>query len=285
MPSFDAVTLNHLYAMFKGEPGTRKSGSALSFPLPHYWFSWDRKMDGLMIPARNWGIDKTKIDYDDYMDWNPALKKLEGFRVNCKYKTIIIDSITSCADAINRQTLKLKTGTSTKSGEDKGKLIAGIPVNSIEDFNAEESALKELVSITKDIQSYHGLNVILIAHVIQKDQKNASGQVTHVSRTIVTAGKGIAAKLPAYCSEIYHFNIKGGGFGSGGGYSILTKHTGDDFARSSLDLDAEIVFNDDPLYPKWIRPAIDRMQSADADGKKDGTNVTQPNVTPFTKNS
>lgn len=279
MPSFEAVTLDYLYCLFKGEPGTRKSGSALSFPMPQYYFSFDRKMDGLIIPAKKWGIDKTQIDYDDYMDWNPALKKLEGFRTTCKYKTIIVDSITSCADAINRQTLKLKLGTSTKAGEDKGKLIAGIPVNSIEDFNAEESALKELVSLTKDIQGYHKCNIILIAHVIQKDQKNASGQVTHVSRTIVTAGKGIAAKIPAYCSEVYHFNIKGGGFGTGG-YSILTRHTGEDFARSSLELDAEIVFNDDPLYPKYIRPAIDRMTPNKGDSKSDGTTT---NVTPFNK--
>lgn len=274
MPNLEAVTLENLYSLFKGEPGTRKSGAALSYPGPQYWFSFDRKMDGLIIPMRKWGINPKDIDYDDYMDWNPALKKLEGFRVNCKYKTIIIDSITSCADAINRQTLRLKLGTNTKAGEEKGKLIAGIPVNSIEDFNAEESALKELVSITKDIQGHHKINIILIAHVIQKDQKNASGQVTHVSRTIVTAGKGIAAKIPAYCSEVYHFNIKGGGLTGTGGYSILTRHTGEDFARSSLDLDSEIVFNDDPLYSRWIRPAIDRMRTVEQ-----LTQTTQPTTT------
>jgi hypothetical protein len=30
----------------------------------------------------------------------------------------------------------------------------------------------------------------------------------HTSRTIVTAGKRVAAKIPAYCSEVYHFGIK-----------------------------------------------------------------------------
>jgi hypothetical protein len=285
MPNMDAVTLENQYCLFKGEPGTRKSACALSYPGPQYWFSFDRKMNGLWIPKRNWGLKSSHITYDDYMDWNPALKKLEGLRVNNPYKTIIIDSITSCADAINRQTLRLKTGTSTRAGEDKGKTIAGIPVNSIEDFNAEESALKELVSLTKDIAGYHGCNIILIAHVIQKDIKNASGQVTHVSRTIVTAGKGIAAKIPAYCPEVYHFNIKGGGFGSGN-YSLLTRHTGDDFARSSLDLESEIVFNDEPLYPNFIKPVIDKM-IADEETKRakeqaESTTTTK-NVTPFTK--
>lgn len=275
MPNLDSVTLENLYCLFKGEPGTRKSGCALSFPGKQYWFSFDRKMDGLLIPMRKWGINPKMVDYDDYMDWTPALKKLEGFRTVNPYKTIIIDSITSCADAINRQTLRIKSGS---GGSEAGKRVAGIPVNSIEDFNAEESALKELVSLTKDIQGYHGCNIILIAHVIQKDVKNASGQVTHVSRTIVTAGKGIAAKIPAYCSEVYHFNIKGGGMTGTGGYSILTKHTGDDFARSSLDIDSEIVFNDEPLYPKWIKPAIDKTRP---EGKTEPTTEPKHANNPF----
>lgn len=275
MPTLDAVKLESLYCLFKGEPGTRKSAAALSFPGPQYWFSFDRKMDGLIIPMKKWGIDPKTVTYDDYMDWTPALRKLEGFRTTFPYKTLVIDSITSCADAINRQTLRLKSGTSTKGGDEKGKTIAGIPVNSIEDFNAEESALKELVSLTKDIQGYHKVNIVLIAHVIQKDVKNASGQVTHVSRTIVTAGKGIAAKIPAYCSEVYHFNIKAGGFGTGG-YSILTRHTGDDFARSSLELEPEIVFNDEPLYEKWLAPAI-------VNTKPQPTETIPTNVSPFVK--
>jgi len=259
MPNLESITFSNLYSLFKGEPGTRKSTAALSYPKPQYWFSFDRKMDGLILPMRHWQIDPKLIDFDDYMDWNPALEKLKRFQTNCPYKTIVIDSVTSCADAINRQTLRLKSGTKTQGGEAAGKTIAGIPVNSIEDFNAEESALKELVSITKDIAGYHKINVILIAHVIQKDVKNTAGQVTHVSRTIVTAGKGIAAKIPAYCSEVYHFNIKGGKLTGDGKYSLLTQHTGEDFARTSLNLDSEITFDDQPLYDKWIKPAIDDM--------------------------
>lgn len=254
MPNMTDVKFDNIFCLFKGEPGTRKSTAALSFPTPQYWFSFDRKMDGLYLPMKHWEINPELIHYDDYIDWTPALQKLQKLTIKCPYRTIIVDSITSCADAINRQTLRIKSG----GKEGAGKMVAGIPVNSIEDFNAEESALKELVSLCKDIAQFHKVNVILIAHVIQKDVKNASGQVTHVSRTIVTAGKGIAAKIPAYCSEVYHFNIKGGGLTGDGKYSLLTQHTGDDFARTSLSLDREIVFDDNPLYKGWIKPAIDR---------------------------
>lgn len=255
MPTFDVVKMDALYALFKGEPGTRKSTAALSFPKPIYFFSWDRKVGALGLPLRNWGIDPKQVAWDDYTDWTKGLEQLKKFQVTCPYKTVVIDSITSCADAINRQTLKVK------GSDAKGKGIAGIPVNSIEDFNAEDSALKELVAVTKDIHAYHKVNVILIAHVIQKEVKTSDGK-THMSRTIVTAGKGISQKIPAYCDEAYHFNIKAGFDADlGGQYACLTTHTGDDFARTSLPLPSEIVFGNDPLYDKWIAPAIQKFNN------------------------
>lgn len=256
MPTLEAIKFDALYCLFRGEPGTRKSTCALSFPGKQYWFSYDQKMESLYLPMKAWGIDPKSVDYDDYTDWTKALTKLTQLQTNCPYKTIVIDSITSCADAINRQTLKIKGG----KGEG-GKQIAGIPVNSIEDFNAEDSALKELISVTKDIHKFHKVNVILIAHVIQKEIKSADGK-THMSRTIVTAGKGIAQKIPAYCGEMYHFNIKTSiDTSKGGQYALLTTHTGDDAARTSLELPSEIIFGSEPLYTKWLKPAIDKTNN------------------------
>jgi hypothetical protein len=249
-----------IYAMFKGEPGVRKSTQALSFPTPQYWFSWDRKMSALLLPMKAWGINPVDVEYDDYDDWTKARIKLEQLQVKCKYKTLIFDSITSQGDSALRQTMALKKGTTRSSGASAGKLIAGIAVNELEDFMAESSALMEGISLTKDICSYHKINVILIAHVIQAEYKTSGGQ-THMSRTIVTAGKRVAPKIPAYCGEVYHFNIKPGfKEGAGGAYSLLTTHTGDDFARTALPLPNEIIFGDDPLYTTWIEPAIRELK-------------------------
>lgn len=261
MPSMNDVNFDSLYCLFKGEPGTRKSTQALSFPKPQYWFSWDQKMSSIYMPMRKWGIEPKEVSYDDYDDWTKAKTKLEQLRVTCPYKTVVIDSITSCADAILRQTTKLKYGVTRSSGATAGKLIAGIAVNEIEDYNAESGALGELISLTKDIRGYHKVNVIIIAHVIKAEYRDTTKKTTHISRQIVTAGKNIAAKIPAYCGEIYHFNIKSGFVeGSGGDYSLLTEHTGDDFAKSELGLDREIVFKDKPLYETYIKPAITKMK-------------------------
>jgi len=261
MPStLNDIKLNSLYCLFKGEWGTRKSSQALSFPTPQYWFSYDQKMEGILRPAKIFGIDFIKdVHFDDYHDWEAARKKLETLQVNCPYRTIVIDSITSLGDAVNRQTLKLKGGTTTKGGTNAGKTIAGIPVNSIEDYNAEASVFQEIIALTKDIQRAFKVNIILIAHVIRTDEKDLSGRV-HVARTIVTGGKKAAAKIPGYCTEIYHFNIKTDiDANSGGKYGLITEHAGEDYARTSLPLPREILFGDAPLYEGWIAPAIKKL--------------------------
>jgi len=261
MPNMNDVGFDGLYCMFKGEPGLRKSTQALSFPGPQFWFSWDRKMNGIYLPMKKWGIDPKTIHYEDYDDWNKPRKQLEKFQTDCPYKTLVFDSITSMADMTLRQTVKMKYGVTRNSGAAAGKLIAGIAVNEIEDYNAESAALQELIALTKDICTFHKVNIILIAHVVQAEYRNTTNNTTHVSRTIVTAGKKVAPKIPAYCGEVYHFNIKKGFVeGQGGDYTLLTEHTGDDFARSALGLPKEIVFGDKPLYDTWIKPAIVQLK-------------------------
>ena len=257
MPTMDSINFDALYCMFKGEPGTRKSTQALSFPGPQYWFSWDRKMNGIYTPMKKWGIDPKTITFHDYDDWNTAKKKLEELQVNCPYKTIVCDSLTSMADMTLRQTNKLKYGVTRSSGQAAGKLIAGIAINEIEDYNAESAALQELIALTKDINIFHKVNIILIAHVVKAEYRDTTKKTTHISRQIVTAGKNVAAKIPAYCGEVYHFNIDQGMVeGGGGDYTLLTEHTGDDFARSALGLPNKISFGDKPLYDTYIKPAI-----------------------------
>jgi hypothetical protein len=260
MPTLAETNPELFYAMFKGEPGTRKSTAALSF-LPmgkQYWFSWDRKMQGILLPAQKWGLNVRDVVYDDYEDWSKAADKLKQFQTDIKgYKTLVFDSLTSCADMALRQTLKGKQGTTRSSGQQAGKQIAGIAVNELEDYNAESAALNELIALTKDIQAYHKINIILIAHVMDAAYRNTVTGQTHNSRTIVTAGKRVAAKIPAYCTEVYHFNIeKGFVEGAGGKYTCLTSHTGDDFARTALDLPHKIEFEDRSLYDGWIKGAI-----------------------------
>lgn len=260
MATLADIKSNTVFALFKGEPGTRKSTAALSFPTPQYWIPTDDKMNALILPAKNFGINFADINYDKFQDWNSILKKLNELQVKCPYKTVIIDSITSLGDVINRQTIKFKTGTTTKAGDEKGMRVGGIPVNTIEDYKAEASAFQELISTLKDIKNFHNVNIILIAHVVGERKIDDVG-ITHHARTIITGGKTISGKISAYCDETYHFNVEREiDISKPGKYTLFTTHVGDDFARTALPLPTKIEFNDKSLYKEWIEPALKKLK-------------------------
>lgn len=275
MPQLSDNDLGALFTMFKGEPGTRKSTCALSYPGPQYWFSTDQKMEALVLPAKRWGVKFSDINYDDYVDWDKPRAKLESMRVNCPYKTIIVDSVTSIGDAMTSQVKKSKR---TDGG---GKSIGGIPVSGFEEFNAEASAFQEMISLLKDVHKYHKVNVILIAHVLGVRKDNDANKLTHHSRIIVTGAEKISAKIASYMTEVYHFNIKAGfEADTEGSYGLMTVHTGNDYARTSLPLPKEIQFNAEPLYDKWIRPAIKKLQDEKPVERIPPQQHQQPTTTP-----
>lgn len=247
-----------LFTLFKGEPGTRKSTCALSYPTPQYWFSTDQKMEALQLPAKKWGVDMNKVDFDDYKTWSKMEDKLKKFQVDCPYKTLIFDSVTSLGDVMTGQ-----VRTTKRSEGDKGKMIGGIQVSGLEEFNAESTAFKDMMMYSKDIAKFHKINVIIIAHVIGQRKDNESNQHTHHSRIIVSGAAQISAKIASYVTEAYHFNIEAAiDVDAEGKYALFTSHMGNDYARTSLPLPRKVTFNNDPLYEKYILPAI-RQQEGD----------------------
>jgi hypothetical protein len=260
--TLDKVTSDSLFFMFKGEPGTRKSTAALSFPTPQYWISTDQKMEAMILPGKKWSIDFNQIEFDDFNDWNSIEKKLTqlslGVPKSCKYKTIILDSITTTGDTINIQVSDHKTR------DKKGQTIGGIRVDSIEDYKAEASAFRSCMKLLKLIHKHHQVNVIIIAHVVgTRAQDEVS--TTQQSRVIITGGKTISGKIAAYCTEVYHFDIKPSlSAEKEGSYDVVTVHTGIDYARTSLPLNRRIPVNDQQLYKTFIEPAIQQLRGTNA---------------------
>lgn len=259
MPDMTTINLDSLFTMLKGEPGTRKSTQALSYPTPQYWISTDQKMEALTLPMKRWGVNPRDIQYDDYTDWSKPKKKLEDLQVNCPFRTIIVDSVTSIGDNINRETIKQKVSDGVG-----GKKIGNIYVPGIEEYNAEASAFQDLIAKLKDIHKFHKVNIILIAHVVgQRNKDSDTNKLTHHSRVIITGGDKISGKIASYMTEVYHFNVEVGfNVDSGEGtYGLFTSHTGNDYARTSLPLERKINFNNDPLYEKFILPAVNKLKA------------------------
>ncbi len=256
MPNLESISNDIHYTMFKGDPGTTKSSQAITYPKPQYWFPFDGKMQSLARAMKHHNISGADINYDTYDKIAPAIRKLEAFKLNCPYKTIVIDSITSASDIALRD-IRTNKGNSGKGGRD----IGGFEVNILEDFNGEASVLGEIASLTKYLFENKGINIILIAHVIRKEQKDASGKV-NVVRQIVTAAKAVAQKIPAYCTEIYQFDVNPALTNNGNPEVIIrTQHTSEDYARTSLPLPGEFRLDYDNLYDKWVAPAIDKLKA------------------------
>lgn len=253
MANFSTIDLTSVNIMLKGEPGLRKSTVALSYPLPHYWFSTDRKMEALHLPAKLWKIDTSKIEFDNYSNWDKAKSKLEKMLFDCPFKTIMIDSVTSFGDCMTSQVKKNKKANKDTSG----KMIGGIQTSGLEEFNAESNAFQELIALADEVREQHHINVIYIAHVLAAKKDNDANKLTHHSRIIVTGAEKIGAKLASRMSETYHFNIKPSlSLDEPGEYGLFTSHTGNDYARTSLPLERYITFSDKPFYPTFIEPAI-----------------------------
>lgn len=278
MPTLNDVRIDALFSMFKGEPGTRKSTAALSYPTPQYWISTDQKMEALMLPAKRWGIKMNEVQYDDFTDWDKPKARLEQLQVNCPFRTIIVDSITSIGDNINSQTRRFK-----QADGGKGKSVGGIKTNSIEDYMAEATAFQELMALLKDIYKFHHVHVILIAHVVGQRKDSDDNKLTHHSRVIITGGDKISGKIACYMTEVYHFNIKPQfEADKEGQYGLLTVHTGNDFARTSLPLPQEILFNNRPLYEGWIAPAIEKLKAEKPIERIPTQPITSTQLTPPT---
>jgi hypothetical protein len=261
MPTLDDVKGEQgLFFMFKGEPGTRKSTQALSFPGPQYWFSHDKHMHSLVLPMKRWGIDAKTIHYDNYTDWAAMEVKLKVFQQSCPYKTLVVDSITSEGDSINDQVISLKGTQKTADNKDaSSRKIGGIEVNSLEDYKAEATAFRDTIAYLKDISLFHKINVILIAHVVGA-RPNEAENSSYFTRIIVTGGKVISAKIPAYCDEIYHFYVEPDvDVKKEGKYALLTRNNGADYARTGLPLAHKIEFGDRPLYEGWVKTAITQL--------------------------
>lgn len=238
-------------AIFKGEPGTAKTPAAASFPGV-YIFDFERRIKSVV----NYWLRRNKKDiwYDTFnkLQFKEFDEKLDSLISYCPYDTIVFDTLTSGSDLILGHIRRLKGMT-----KDKGKKVAGISVNSIEDYNAEASALDDIVSATRTMSAKH---VILIAHVIQTETKQNLGENAKsiITRQLMSGGKKVAAKLPGYFDEAYHFqasmDYQDGQ--SKARYKAYTQTTGEDWAKTCLDLPYEMDFTDQNFY-QILKPYMD----------------------------
>jgi hypothetical protein len=248
-PLLSQVTLDQqerLFMMFKGEPGSGKSIGYLGFPKPLYIFDLDGRIRSLRNFLRGPDDDRIidGITFQTFPTYDEFAIKLEGFQRDCPYRTIVIDGLTALARLTIRHIMISKGGghlltvpLGTKPSDAGGKRLGSIQVPGLEEFNGESSALQECLDVCRALK---GVNIVWTAHVIKTEEKDQTNKRVIVSRSLLTGGKKVAAMIPGYFDEVYHFAQDR--FEGILEYTIWTENTGTDFAKTALPLPERVGF-------------------------------------------
>lgn len=253
-----------LFALFKGAPNTAKSGAALSFPNA-FVFDFDRKMPTVArkhFPDRefNWQC------YDDVFGIGDTLKSWLG-PSGCPYETVIVDTVTSLSTICLRSVDKTK-GTDVLSMMSKlasgtrGDNNATVEVMGFDYYNAEANFFERyFMDNMKILWAREGnpKHVIVIAHEITVESApDLRTKLVRTTKTIVTAGRKVAAFIPKAFDEEMVFRLERPTLGDTLNKSkriCVTSTDEDEDARTAYDFPSKIDFTGKSLYDELNKVA------------------------------
>lgn len=189
MPSAKDVTVEteFIKAMSVGDPGSGKSVFASTFPKPGFVFDF---ANGIVSYR---GLD---FDYEQYalaptgwVKFEQDLARIKKEVKEGKYKTVVIDDLSSMTDLCMERAMQLDPKRSPTGG----------PVWNIHYMmvrNLMEGRLRQLL----DLQA----NVLFIGHLaIERDEE--TGAVVKVQPMLTGQ---LAIKIPGYFDEVYYHTTK-----------------------------------------------------------------------------
>lgn len=265
--------------LFKGHNGTGKTIAACGSQFrPVYIFNCEGRIESVLNYYKNRPEGLKGIEYDNFpigSGYYSIDKKMDELVARCEYRTVLMSSLTSFIYLILEHLIRDKFGKKTAKGFDAGKKIGGIPVNELQDFNAEDSAIiNDLIAAFQQLKA-NGVNTILEAHITPYEVNYLEeGQRTSVTiNNILTKGKKAPASVPGFFNEIYLFTKEHPGFGKPPRYLVNTSGTATDDCKTSWGIQgfdwtnqdfSELVMNqltneikdtprEDPDKPKSVR--------------------------------
>ena len=248
-----------LFALFKGDSGSGKTVAALSFPNPVV-LDHDRKMPS--IANKHFpGKDVPYKQYENVLEAGETIEQwLSG---GCPFDTIIADSVTSLSYTCLKTMDDFKGSnimTKFREMRDNPKKSKGgdkmVELRGYDYYNAEDNFLKFYLDGLKMLWARPGRphHVIVIAHVLTSESQDIKTKEITRMRRIVTAGKSIAAYIPAQFDETYHFAVSHGDILASDGDRVrhfcLTEAIGEDYAKTAYKIPYKIDFTNGSLYEK-----------------------------------
>ena len=248
MTTEDVNLDTRFFCLFKGDPGSGKSIAAASYPghkeksnIGPYFMDNDGRMKSVVNYWRPKGREFHYDRFDSFLALNTRLEKF--YTHEPPYQTIVYDGITTGSDQI------LADMISTRETDKKKVKRAGIEFLQIEDYGGESRGLQVIIDNLKAISFRWGVNVIVTAHVLTIESTDIKTRVTTTSRSLLTAGKKIAAKLPVHFDECYQFDVQTDmDVTAPPKYTVVTRNTGWDWAKTALPIPARIDFTNGSLY-------------------------------------
>lgn len=235
-------------AAIAGQPGRGKTTAGLSFPLPMLIFDFDGKLDGPILFAKKNGIDLSKIEVETPQNWQQVVRFMNTEEANPRFKSYGFDTLTSLADM-------LLSNVQDKKLEEKGtvKRIGGVQVPGLEEFNAESAGIMDLLLFMKNVKAH----VWLTAHVIETKAvttDDAGKSRIVVNRSLLTGGKKVAAKIPAYFPENYSIQIEPAiEVNKPPKFFVYTTSNTEDYGRTGFNLPPKFEITNRLFFPELTR--------------------------------
>lgn len=249
--------------LMTGEPGTGKSWQAASYAKvgKTLILDLDQRANSLIKlvkenPDLAKNIDVDQFAPDQFVELNDRLVKLQQ---RCEFDVVIVDGLTASSRLLMNYMMAIRgTSRGTDKTPYKKKGILDLP--EIEDFGGEARGLNIIIDVLRSIPVKHA---ILTAHLIVVETYNIVTNKKTTSRALLTGGKKVAAELPAYFDEVYHFRVEPNANQSKPpDFMVYTTHTGDDFAKTALPLSSSINVTNKLLFPIVEKAIVELSQPA-----------------------
>ena len=207
------------------------------------------------------------IEYDVYSsnNANEFLNKLIQISKRCDYYGIVVDSVTMMTSAAVNWSLGFRN---VKAGAKRDELNPNA-MKLIPDFD-EYKVETGLVTQALDLCRTLPANVIWTCHPVPSLKIEQAGNTVKVAKVnnIVTYGSKVGAIVPGNFTEIYHLSMDNTWDAAKARYNsrriVNTVGIGDDFAKTALELPAEIDITDKLFWPTWkeaVKTSMDKLNA------------------------
>lgn len=259
MNTLDQKERRDFFALFKGPSGAGKSVAAMSFPTP-YIFDYDMKMPAIALKH----FKNKSIEYDTFPDVFKASDKLAEFvKDGCPYETLIHDSVTNLSSLTLSSIAQAKGETVPQLIQSIKRTQAGksmVELMGIDYYNAETRFMEYVLDISKILWCKPGnpKHIIFTAHILTVDSApDLKTRLVTRTRSIVTAGRKVAAVFPTKFDEVYTFGTREEGGLQGEGSTIkhimTTQTEGEDDSKTAFNLARYTDFTNGNLYEKLMQ--------------------------------